>query len=1089
MSHNIQEIQGLAQGHWSEILQAAGIGPEYLTNSHGPCPLCGGKDRFHFDNQEDRGTYICNQCGAGDGLTLLSRHQHGSIADAARFVAEHFGVTFTPKTSNWKLFFDTPARVIDAWPTLPLAKRSHPYLVRKGILPIIARQNVDELIIPLYSDLAGTLVSAQRILPNKDRLGQDKYWVKGTPKKGNFCLLDCFRGLKTQSLAVLFCEGFATGVSLHLATELPVIICFDAGNIPQVAAKLKDELSNTKLVYCADDDPDPRIAATVTKHIEKAIKQTGGVRCLPLFKARRPDDKDFNDLADAEGLETVKAQVMAAINPPAPELQKAEPRANEQGTTEEKEEKASQVEPEKQTDPDEPGPTSKRFSLTRNKLFCNQDGDWIPVCDPLKVEGITVSQHGDSYGRLLSFQDFRKNKKTLVIEMGVLAGDGSELTKTLLNKGLKINSPFEKSTKQRLAEYINDAEPTDIYTTTDSTGWHGQAFVLTGGEVIGKGDKILFTGADTDIYAGKGTLNGWQNNLASILTGNSRLVFATSLAFAGPLMPLTGDDGAGCNFYGLSSTGKTTTQVVAASVWGSPEPGGFISKWNATATGLEIQALQRNHTLFCIDELGEVEPKIAGRLIYQLASGVQKGRGKASESGIGLAALKTWKMPFMSSAEKTLAQHVEDGGARLYGGQAVRCVDIPADAGAGFGAFEDLHGLLQTHNGNAEAAGSAFADLLKAQAKLQHGTAGRAFIAALLKFGTENTLAFIAQKRAAFNASIPDEAGGLVRRAGKFFSLAAAAGELAIHLKILPWTPGSPTQSTRHCYLDWLKENGNGNPEERAALSQLAYFIESNRGNFRGWHESDVSQGGRNISRQVGYMSEDEATYYIMPEIFKKDACKGYRLDFVLKLLKDRNSLQFNRDSRYEIKKPGCRYAYAVNLEKLTGETGESGETTIKINKNNIDTFPRSIPAVSPEEFSPLSPVEKSTGDSFPAPKAPIHAGFPGFPGFPAKKQGATNPKTASESSWQASSNQLSVQENLANHLLNHLLRKDPQRSGRPQDLSEIADNLRWPLHRLHSVRQALENNGEIQATGAGTSIRLALTPAQELHQMLYVNL
>jgi len=78
------------------------------------------------------------------------------------------------------------------------------------------------------------------------------------------------------------------------------------------------------------------------------------------------------------------------------------------------------------------------------------------------------------------------------------------------------------------------------------------------------------------------------------------------------------------------------------------------------------------------------------------------------------------------------------------------------------------------------------------------------------------------------------------------------------------------------------------------------------------------------------------------------------------------------------------------------------------------------------------------------------------------------------------------VQENLANHLLNHLLRQDPQRLGSPQDLAEIANNLRWPLYRLNSIRQALEDNGEIQATGTDTPIRLALTPAQELHQLLY---
>ena len=38
---------------------------------HCPCPVCGGKDRFRFDNKDGRGTYICNQCCSGDGLELI----------------------------------------------------------------------------------------------------------------------------------------------------------------------------------------------------------------------------------------------------------------------------------------------------------------------------------------------------------------------------------------------------------------------------------------------------------------------------------------------------------------------------------------------------------------------------------------------------------------------------------------------------------------------------------------------------------------------------------------------------------------------------------------------------------------------------------------------------------------------------------------------------------------------------------------------------------------------------------------------------------------------------------------------------------
>lgn len=59
-----------AVGKWVGILKHLGIEESYLRDKHGPCPLCGGSDRFRFDDKDGRGTWYCNQCGAGDGMRL-----------------------------------------------------------------------------------------------------------------------------------------------------------------------------------------------------------------------------------------------------------------------------------------------------------------------------------------------------------------------------------------------------------------------------------------------------------------------------------------------------------------------------------------------------------------------------------------------------------------------------------------------------------------------------------------------------------------------------------------------------------------------------------------------------------------------------------------------------------------------------------------------------------------------------------------------------------------------------------------------------------------------------------------------------------
>jgi putative DNA primase/helicase len=57
-----------ARNRWREILPRLGVDTQFLTNRHGPCPLCGGKDRFRFDDRDGSGSYICGQCGAGVGV-------------------------------------------------------------------------------------------------------------------------------------------------------------------------------------------------------------------------------------------------------------------------------------------------------------------------------------------------------------------------------------------------------------------------------------------------------------------------------------------------------------------------------------------------------------------------------------------------------------------------------------------------------------------------------------------------------------------------------------------------------------------------------------------------------------------------------------------------------------------------------------------------------------------------------------------------------------------------------------------------------------------------------------------------------------
>jgi putative DNA primase/helicase len=89
--YTAKQILDKARGQWPSILESLGINTSFLKNKHGPCPICGGKDRFRFDNKDQKGTFYCNRCGSGDGIKLLQLYRGYDFAKALNVLAVLFG--------------------------------------------------------------------------------------------------------------------------------------------------------------------------------------------------------------------------------------------------------------------------------------------------------------------------------------------------------------------------------------------------------------------------------------------------------------------------------------------------------------------------------------------------------------------------------------------------------------------------------------------------------------------------------------------------------------------------------------------------------------------------------------------------------------------------------------------------------------------------------------------------------------------------------------------------------------------------------------------------------------------------------------
>jgi putative DNA primase/helicase len=89
--NDMPNLKHRARGCWREVLPALGLPRQILSGKHQPCPMCGGKDRFRFDNKRNEGTWFCSQCGAGDGITLVMKAKGLDFKTAAREIEALIG--------------------------------------------------------------------------------------------------------------------------------------------------------------------------------------------------------------------------------------------------------------------------------------------------------------------------------------------------------------------------------------------------------------------------------------------------------------------------------------------------------------------------------------------------------------------------------------------------------------------------------------------------------------------------------------------------------------------------------------------------------------------------------------------------------------------------------------------------------------------------------------------------------------------------------------------------------------------------------------------------------------------------------------
>lgn len=432
----VSDVVGAAAGHWPDVL--AGLGIETPSRGqHGPCPACGGKDRFRLDDKGGRGTFICGQCGAGDGLDLVCRVTSKNPKEAAELVAPLVGLSaggLDPAERD-RIHQQQQAKAEREHKQAEQQRRKAasraaailhdceqgkaPYLERKGFgahLGVVNRTLIREggenfpagsLVIPLTNE-AGEPVNVQLI-------GHDgsKRYLAGGQKAGAFHLIE-----GGELVAVV--EGYATGLSVHLASGAMVYCAMDAGNLLAIAQIARRQHPDARILLCGDNDEGTKGNPGKTK-AEQAAATVGGLVALPSVAG------DWNDYHQAHGLTATKEAIMSASATPTPNQPQDQDAHQKEGVPWQAE--VVPLHPVRDDEKEKGQDLPVGYEIRGDRLCVWEligKGDdarqeLVPISSPVRVLAETSDERGRSYGRLLEWQDTIGRKRSWTMPMKELA--------------------------------------------------------------------------------------------------------------------------------------------------------------------------------------------------------------------------------------------------------------------------------------------------------------------------------------------------------------------------------------------------------------------------------------------------------------------------------------------------------------------------------------------------------------------------------------------------------------------------------------------------------------------------------------------
>ncbi|HFN3631175.1 TPA: DUF927 domain-containing protein [Enterobacter hormaechei] len=890
----IREVTTAAAGNWPYVLAGLSIDVPDSSRRHAPCPACGGTDRFRFDDN-GRGSFICNQCGAGDGLDLIKRVNNCDTTEAAHLAADVLGIDYRAAETDPTAASQrreqmeserqqreqerqkqaaedaeqrraTFARLYTGMRLRSIQGESE-YLQSKGLTGFKYPLMPDGSLLLELVDESGAVAAAQTITPHGE-----KRLLTGSAKRGAYHAVNA----PESPQSVLIAEGLATALSVHLMRpDALTVAAIDAGNLLPVAEVMRRKHPKAQIIIAADNDHHQNGEANTGREAaEKAALSVAGWVSMP------PTDykADWNDHHQQNGLEAATAAFSDSLYQIQGEAVKPRLQAIEGG----------------KTDHPEKDPLKPRIESRKDGVY------WItPKVD--KESGEIINNESWLASPMDVIGTGRDDKDQYLILRWLAFGAGIPTTaaipladigeregwRTLKAGGVNVTT--KSSLRAILADWLQRSGSRELWRVAHATGWQCGAYIMPDGEIIGApAQPVLFSGRSSAAagYTVAGTSESWRNSVARLAYGNYAMMTGIAAALAAPLIGLAGADGFGIHFYEQSSAGKTTTANVASSLYGNPDL--LRLTWYGTALGLANEAAAHNDGLMPLDEVGQgADPVSVSQSAYALFNGVGKLQG-AKEGGN--RDLKRWRTVAISTGEMDLETFIATAGRKTKAGQLVRLLNIPLSKAVRFHDHQN---------------GKQHADALKDAYQHHHGAAGREWIKWLANH-QQQAIDTVRECEARWRSLIPADYGEQVHRVGARFAILEAA--LILGSVVTGWDVQACRDAIQHSYNAWVREFGTGNKEHQQIVEQCEAFL--NAHGLSRYAPFPYDQSDLPIRDLAGYRAKgnhdaDPMIFYTFPAAFEGEIARGFNAKQFAETIKNAGMLTPPASGRgYQRKSP-----------------------------------------------------------------------------------------------------------------------------------------------------------------------------------------